>query len=143
MRVQKSTAMTVVTHDGTDGQMTRGRGALSFRLGDFFRSGTVLGFGEPRLQCFKVAPRGRGIRTILIVFQSNKHLAGLHLISDIHTDRRDLTDDLRCEFDLVSGNDVTGGIENDTPFGAWNCRSGMNANNIDFRRRIETAVDEP
>src|SRR6266487_4842804 len=27
---------TVIAHDGTDGQITRGRGALSFRLGDFF-----------------------------------------------------------------------------------------------------------
>jgi hypothetical protein len=30
---------TVIAHDGTDGQLIRGRGALSFRLGDFF-SGT-------------------------------------------------------------------------------------------------------
>jgi hypothetical protein len=28
---------TVIAHDGTDGQMIRGRGALSFRIGDFFR----------------------------------------------------------------------------------------------------------
>ena len=27
---------TVIAHDGADGQITRGRGALSFRLGDFF-----------------------------------------------------------------------------------------------------------
>jgi hypothetical protein len=27
---------TVIAHDGTDGQITRGRGAVSFRLGDFF-----------------------------------------------------------------------------------------------------------
>jgi hypothetical protein len=27
---------TVLAHDGTDGQITRGRGALSFRLGDFY-----------------------------------------------------------------------------------------------------------
>jgi Chaperone of endosialidase len=27
---------TVIAHDGTEGQITRGRGALSFRLGDFF-----------------------------------------------------------------------------------------------------------
>src|SRR6266568_5689242 len=27
---------TVTAHDGTDGQITRGRGALSFRVGDFF-----------------------------------------------------------------------------------------------------------
>lgn len=27
---------TVIAHDGTDGQLTRGRGALTFRLGDFF-----------------------------------------------------------------------------------------------------------
>ncbi len=27
---------TVIAHDGTDGQITRGRGALSFRVGDFF-----------------------------------------------------------------------------------------------------------
>src|SRR5262249_16988277 len=27
---------TVIAHDGTDGQLTRGQGALSFRLGDFF-----------------------------------------------------------------------------------------------------------
>lgn len=27
---------TVIAHDGSDGQVTRGRGALSFRLGDFF-----------------------------------------------------------------------------------------------------------
>src|SRR5262245_14241615 len=27
---------TVIAHDGTDGQMIRGRGAISFRLGDFF-----------------------------------------------------------------------------------------------------------
>src|SRR5437762_4563740 len=27
---------TVIAHDGTDGQIVRGRGALSFRLGDFF-----------------------------------------------------------------------------------------------------------
>src|SRR5439155_3718815 len=26
----------VIAHDGTDGQMVRGRGALSFRIGDFF-----------------------------------------------------------------------------------------------------------
>lgn len=31
-------ASTVIAHDGTDGQMIRGRGALSFRLGDFFRA---------------------------------------------------------------------------------------------------------
>ena len=29
-------AATVTAHDGTDGQITRGRGALSFRFGDFF-----------------------------------------------------------------------------------------------------------
>ncbi len=34
-------ALTAVTHDGTEGQMTRTRGALSFRLGDFF-AGTDL-----------------------------------------------------------------------------------------------------
>src|SRR6266571_7674824 len=27
---------TVIAHDGTDGQITRGRGAFSFRLGDFY-----------------------------------------------------------------------------------------------------------
>ena len=27
---------TVIAHDGTDGQMVRGRGALSFRIGNFF-----------------------------------------------------------------------------------------------------------
>ena len=30
-------AITAVTHDGTEGQVSRTRGALSFRLGDFFR----------------------------------------------------------------------------------------------------------
>ena len=33
---QKQTT-TVIAHNGEDGQITRGRGALSFRLGDFFR----------------------------------------------------------------------------------------------------------
>ena len=28
---------TIIAHNGVDGQITRGRGALSFRLGDFFR----------------------------------------------------------------------------------------------------------
>ncbi|MEP6570600.1 MAG: hypothetical protein ABJC10_12580, partial [Acidobacteriota bacterium] len=33
---QENQTTTVVAHDGTDGQLVRGRGALSFRLGDFF-----------------------------------------------------------------------------------------------------------
>ena len=32
----KAEAITAVTHDGSDGQMSRTQGALSFRLGDFF-----------------------------------------------------------------------------------------------------------
>jgi hypothetical protein len=32
----ESQTATVIAHDGTDGQITRGRGALSFRIGDFF-----------------------------------------------------------------------------------------------------------
>jgi hypothetical protein len=32
----ESQTTTVIAHDGTDGQMIRGRGALTFRLGDFF-----------------------------------------------------------------------------------------------------------
>jgi len=31
---------TVIAHDGKDGQLTRGRGALSFRIGDFFSGKT-------------------------------------------------------------------------------------------------------
>ena len=33
----EETAVTAVTHDGREGQLTRTRGAFSFRLGDFFR----------------------------------------------------------------------------------------------------------
>ena len=36
MKEGESQTGTVIAHDGTDGQITRGRGALSFRLGDFF-----------------------------------------------------------------------------------------------------------
>jgi hypothetical protein len=36
LRQNEAEAITTVTHDGTDGQVTRTRGALSFRLGDFF-----------------------------------------------------------------------------------------------------------
>src|SRR5438445_7739978 len=33
---EQTIAATVIAHDGTDGQLSRTRGALSFRLGDFF-----------------------------------------------------------------------------------------------------------
>lgn len=36
LSVGEAPAMTAVAHDGADGQLTRTRGALSFRLGDFF-----------------------------------------------------------------------------------------------------------
>ncbi|MEO8434286.1 MAG: hypothetical protein ABI596_05280 [Pyrinomonadaceae bacterium] len=36
LQPSEAEAVTAVTHDGTDGQMARTRGALSFRLGDFF-----------------------------------------------------------------------------------------------------------
>jgi hypothetical protein len=36
LQESKAEAMSAVTHDGTDGQMARTRGALSFRMGDFF-----------------------------------------------------------------------------------------------------------
>ncbi len=36
LQVDEQRTATVVAHDGEDGQITRGRGALSFRLGDFF-----------------------------------------------------------------------------------------------------------
>lgn len=36
MKEGESQTGTVIAHDGTDGQITRGRGALSFRIGDFF-----------------------------------------------------------------------------------------------------------
>jgi hypothetical protein len=32
---------TVIAHDGEDGQITRGRGALLFRIGDFFRGADI------------------------------------------------------------------------------------------------------
>src|SRR5207245_7971484 len=39
LKAGEGEAATVIAHNGTEGQMSRGRGALSFRLGDFF-SGT-------------------------------------------------------------------------------------------------------
>ncbi len=33
---KKNQTTTVIAHDGTDGQIVRGRGAFSFRIGDFF-----------------------------------------------------------------------------------------------------------
>ena len=36
MGEKENQTTTVIAHDGADGQLTRGRGALSFRLGDFF-----------------------------------------------------------------------------------------------------------
>src|SRR5262249_54603801 len=36
MRENESDATTVVAHNGEEGQIVRGRGALSFRIGDFF-----------------------------------------------------------------------------------------------------------
>lgn len=36
LQESKAEAITAITHDGTDGQVTRTRGAFSFRLGDFF-----------------------------------------------------------------------------------------------------------
>ena len=36
LREDDNQTPTVIAHDGEDGQITRGRGALSFRLGDFF-----------------------------------------------------------------------------------------------------------
>src|SRR5436190_3130122 len=36
LKENENQTTTVIAHDGSDGQVTRGRGALSFRLGDFF-----------------------------------------------------------------------------------------------------------
>jgi hypothetical protein len=36
LTAQQNQTATVIAHDGSDGQIVRGRGALSFRLGDFF-----------------------------------------------------------------------------------------------------------
>src|SRR5207245_2772051 len=36
LKAGEGEAATVIAHNGTEGQMSRGRGALSFRLGDFF-----------------------------------------------------------------------------------------------------------
>src|SRR5436190_3322549 len=36
LKENENQTTTVIAHDGTDGQIVRGRGALSFRLGDFF-----------------------------------------------------------------------------------------------------------
>src|SRR5437867_236901 len=36
LKESENQTTTVIAHDGADGQITRGRGALSFRLGDFF-----------------------------------------------------------------------------------------------------------
>jgi hypothetical protein len=40
-RANEPQTPTVIAHDGTDGQMIRGRGALSFRLGNFFNGNDI------------------------------------------------------------------------------------------------------
>ena len=102
----------------------------------------MLGFGEPGLQRFEIAARRSDIRAVFVVFQTNEHLAGFDLVSNIHTDPCDFADHFRGEFDLMSGNDITRCIENHIAFAAGKRRSRMNAHNVNFNGRIETAIDE-
>ena len=41
-------AATILTHDGKEGQLSRSRGALTFRVGDFFSGNQVASFGSER-----------------------------------------------------------------------------------------------
>ena len=75
---------------------------------DFLRPRTVLLLGKFGLQVGELASLLGDLRAVLVIFQANQRLAGLHLIALVDTDPGDSAIHLRSDFNLMGRDNVAG-----------------------------------
>ena len=56
---------------------------------------------------------------IFVVFQAHQHLAGFHFVAFFDSDPGHFADDFRSQLDFVRGDDVAGGVQDDSCRRRW------------------------
>ena len=120
-----------------------GGGEVGVGLGDFLGAGAVEHLGEAGFERGELALGLLDLGPVFVVLQADDLLALTHLVALFDADPGDAAEDLGGEFDLMGGDDVAGGVEDDgSGGGSVSQLRGADADGFDFRGGVLARVEE-